>query len=97
MRFGEDFAVLRDRVVRDKLVHGSDWPIIAVPPVMDVGWRETFALMGERNWMRRDVLIKKKLDFDEAYWRRASKILRLPRDVPSAGPLNSRPASPVRA
>ena len=71
-------TVLRDRVVREKLVHGSDWPIIAVPPVMDVGWRETFALMGERNWMRRDVLIKQRLGFDDAYWRRAAKVLRLP-------------------
>jgi hypothetical protein len=33
--------------------------------------------MLERNWMRRDVLIKQKLGFDEAYFRRGAKVLRL--------------------
>ena len=27
--------------------------------------------MTERNWMRRDVLIKQALGFDDAYWHRA--------------------------
>ena len=91
-------ATLRDPVVRTKLVHGSDWPIIPLPPVSMVAVGESMRLIGERNWMRRDVLIKRKLDFDEAYWHRAGTILRLPqgrRDV--TGPVSSPPASPVPA
>ena len=71
--------VLRDRVVREKLVHGSDWPIPALPPVMNLNWRDSLAVMGEGNWMRRDVLIKQRLGFDDAYWHRAARVLRLPR------------------
>jgi hypothetical protein len=33
--------------------------------------------MVQRNWMRRDVLIKQQLGFDDAYWRRAAEVLRL--------------------
>jgi uncharacterized protein len=75
-------ATLRDPIVRKKLVHGSDWPIIPLPPVSKLGIGETLSLMGEPNWMRRDVLIKKKLDFDDAYWHRAGEVLRLPRTAP---------------
>jgi hypothetical protein len=69
--------ILADEVVRQKLVHGSDWPILCVPPPTRVGWRNALRLMTERNWMRRDVLTKQLLGFDEAYWCRAAKILRL--------------------
>jgi predicted TIM-barrel fold metal-dependent hydrolase len=69
--------ILRDPVVRSKLVHGSDWPIIALPPLMELGIRRSFAAMRERNWMRRDVLIKQQLGFDDAYWRRGAEVLRL--------------------
>jgi hypothetical protein len=31
----------------------------------------------EHNWLRRDVLIKRALGFDEAYWRRAHNVRRL--------------------
>jgi hypothetical protein len=68
--------ILNDPVVRDKLVHGSDWPIIALPPVMELGVRGSLTMMREPNWMRRDVLIKKKLGLDEQYWHRAGRILR---------------------
>ena len=68
--------VLGDKVVREKLVHGSDWPIPALPPVTQLGLRPTLELLGEKNWMRRDVLIKQRLGFDEAYWHRASKLIR---------------------
>ncbi len=71
--------VLYDPVVRAKLVHGSDWPIIALPPVTELGIRKSLANMRERNWIRRDVLIKQQLGFDDAYWRRAAEVLRLPR------------------
>ena len=67
--------VLKDKVVRDKLVHGSDWPILPVPPVTQVGVGPFFSLWGEDNWMRRDVLIKQRIGFDDPYWRRAAKVL----------------------
>jgi predicted TIM-barrel fold metal-dependent hydrolase len=72
-------AVLKDDVVRSKLIHGSDWPIISMPPPLRVGWGSAWRLMQERNWLRRDVLIKQKMGvFDDAYWCRAAKVLRLP-------------------
>lgn len=69
--------VLADPGVREKLVHGSDWPIPAVPPVRQIGLRASWAAMREKNWMRRDVRIKEALGFDDAYWRRGAKVLRL--------------------
>jgi len=70
-------TVTKDPVLRSKLVHGSDWPIIPIPPASSIGLQESLKLWKEKNWMRRDVLIKEKLDLDEDYWRRAAKILRL--------------------
>jgi uncharacterized protein len=71
-------TLLRDPEVRRKLVHGSDWPIISVPPAR-IGWRKAFGLCwGESNWMRRDVLAKRALGLDDAYWHRAATLLRLP-------------------
>lgn len=69
--------LLKDEAVRAKLVHGSDWPVLAVPPLRVGLWRALRLLLGERNWMRRDVKIKQALGFDEAYWRRAGGLLRL--------------------
>jgi predicted TIM-barrel fold metal-dependent hydrolase len=71
-------TILKDRVVRSKLIHGSDWPILPVPPVMDLGVRRSLGLMFDRNWLRRDCRIKEALGFEEAYWHRAAKVLRLP-------------------
>jgi predicted TIM-barrel fold metal-dependent hydrolase len=79
--------ILSDPVVRDKLVHGSDWPIISLPPLTRVGWIESFRLLRIRNWMRRDFLIKQHLGFDEAYWHRAAKLLRLPSRLLTEPPL----------
>ena len=73
-----EVGTLRDRIVREKLVHGSDWPIPAIPPFMQLGLSKSMATMRERNWMRRDVRIKETLGFDDAYWHRAGKILRMP-------------------
>lgn len=70
--------VLNDSVVRRKLVHGSDWPIPAMPPLSHLGPAEEIRLMREKNWMRRDVLIKERLGLDDAYWHRAATLLRLP-------------------
>jgi predicted TIM-barrel fold metal-dependent hydrolase len=70
--------LLGDPVVRDKLVHGSDWPVVPIPHPMQVGWRNTLTLLGERNWLSRDIQIKEQLGFDDAYWRRAATLLGLP-------------------
>jgi uncharacterized protein len=72
-------VILEDEVVRKKLVHGSDWPIIVLPPVKRLGMACAAEMMMEPNWMRRDVLIKRRLGFDDEYWHRASRLLRLPR------------------
>ena len=66
----------RDARVRGKLVHGSDWPILALPPGRRLGVRAAPRLMPERNWMRRNILIKQQLGFEEAYWRRAGTLPR---------------------
>jgi predicted TIM-barrel fold metal-dependent hydrolase len=70
-------TVTKDPVLRSKLVHGSDWPIIPVPPTSSIGWGAGLKLWKELNWMRRDVLIKEKLELDDDYWHRAAKVLRL--------------------
>jgi predicted TIM-barrel fold metal-dependent hydrolase len=69
--------VLADPVVRQKIVHGSDWPIPALPPVRQIGLAASVRAMREPNWMRRDVRIKEALGFDDAYWHRAATVLRL--------------------
>src|SRR5215208_1691920 len=67
-------TVTKDPVLRSKLVHGSDWPIIPVPPTSSIGWGAGLKLWKEPNWMRRDVLIKEKLELDDDYWHRAAKV-----------------------
>ena len=69
--------VLADKVVRDKLVHGSDWPILPVPPLRHSGVGGSIAAWREPNWMRRDVRIKQRMDFDDAYWHRAATVLKI--------------------
>jgi uncharacterized protein len=76
-RWGAYDALLTDGVVRSKLVHGSDWPVPAYPRPWRHGWRESRALIAERNQLRRDLLIKRALGFDDAYWRRGAELLRL--------------------
>ena len=70
--------LLNDPTVRRKLVHGSDWPIPAFPPVTQLDLSDCVRLMREGNWMRRDVLIKQHLGFDADYWHRAATLLRMP-------------------
>ena len=69
--------LLADRVVRDKLVHGSDWPILPVPPLRHVGLGGSLSAWRDGNWIRRDVIIKERMGFDDAYWHRAAKVLRV--------------------
>jgi predicted TIM-barrel fold metal-dependent hydrolase len=68
--------ILGDPVVREKLIHGSDWPILPLPPFRPLGWGQTWELLSDENWLRRDVLIKQRLGFDDAYWQRAGRVLR---------------------
>lgn len=69
--------LLADDQLRGKLLHGSDWPILPVPPAC-VGAASWFEMMSEENWLLRDVQIKQSLGFDEPYWHRAATILALP-------------------
>ncbi len=78
-RWGAYDVILDDPIVRSKLVHGSDWPIISLPPMMKLGLFESAALLDESNWMRRDVLTKEMLGFDDDYWHRAAKVLHIDR------------------
>lgn len=71
-------AIFDDPVVQSKLVHGSDWPIPVIPPASVLGMAAAADAWLERNWLRRDVLIKQQLGFDAGYWGRAAKVLRLP-------------------
>jgi predicted TIM-barrel fold metal-dependent hydrolase len=71
-------TVLKDDLVRGRLVHGSDWPILPVPSPRHLGWQGSWQALQEKNWMERDVKIKKKLGFDEAYWNRGAEVLGIP-------------------
>lgn len=71
-------SILEDETIRKKLVHGSDWPIMPIPPLR-LGWRKAARLLAqEGNWLRRDVLIKQALGFDDDYWHRGATLLRMP-------------------
>jgi predicted TIM-barrel fold metal-dependent hydrolase len=67
--------ILSRPVVREKLLHGSDWPIPAIPSPRHLGLIHSADLLMENNWIRRDILIKRRLGLDHAYWHRAAKIL----------------------
>lgn len=69
--------ILQDATVRAKLVHGSDWPIPALPPVSQLRWADAIRLFREKNWLRRDVLIKEHLGLTDDYWHRAARLLRI--------------------
>jgi predicted TIM-barrel fold metal-dependent hydrolase len=69
--------ILADDVVRAKLVHGSDWPILPLPPVRHTGVVGALSLLRERNWMRRDALVKQRLGLEADYWGRAAQVLRV--------------------
>jgi predicted TIM-barrel fold metal-dependent hydrolase len=71
-------TILRDETLRKKLVHGSDWPIIAIPQPLRLGWPTAWKLFNDPNWMRRDLAIKQRLGLDDAYWHRAGTILKIP-------------------
>jgi predicted TIM-barrel fold metal-dependent hydrolase len=70
--------VLRHPVVHRKLVHGSDWPIPAFPPLGQLDVATGVRLMREGNWLQRDVLIKECLGLPEEYWHRGLTLMRIP-------------------
>ena len=72
-------TLLSDPHLRAKLVHGSDWPIPAIPPISQLHIADALSMLREKNWMRRDVLIKQRLGLGPDYWHRAATLLRLPR------------------
>ncbi len=69
--------ILSDDRIRAKVIHGSDWAVMPFPPFMQLGLEESFRALEEPNWLKRDILIKQKLGFDEDYWQRCGKILKL--------------------
>jgi predicted TIM-barrel fold metal-dependent hydrolase len=77
-------TIMADPVVSRKLVHGSDWPIPAFPSPWHHGILTSRKLMQEKNWMRRDILIKKAWGLDDAYWHRAATLLREPHQAMAA-------------
>jgi len=70
-------TILNDPLVRERIVHGSDWPILPVPSPTLLGPAASFRAMAQKNWIQRDIEIKRELGFDDAYWQRAAKLLRL--------------------
>jgi predicted TIM-barrel fold metal-dependent hydrolase len=70
--------LLADPAVRGKLIHGSDWPVLAIPDPRILEFEGFIEAFDEPNWMRRDLLIKQRLGFDQAYWHRAGEILPIP-------------------
>jgi len=69
-------TLLANPALKAKLLHGSDWPILSLPPVGRLGI-QSLGLLRDGNWMRRDVEIKKRLGLDEQYWQRAGSVLRI--------------------
>ena len=63
---GQDYEkILKDRVVRSKLLHGSDWPVPCTPPATRVGVLPALKLLREKNGLARDVLVKRRLGLDD--------------------------------
>jgi predicted TIM-barrel fold metal-dependent hydrolase len=67
-------TIFNDAVVRQKVVHGSDWPLPPIPP-RRIGWLRAARLLAEKNWLLRDVRIKECLGFDAAFWQRTGSLL----------------------
>ena len=85
--------ILGDKDVCEKLIHGSDWPIIPLPPITRLSFADSIDLMHEENWMRRDVMIKVCLGLDQAYWQRCDDVL----GVTKRQAIRNRPVSPLLA
>jgi predicted TIM-barrel fold metal-dependent hydrolase len=68
--------ILENAEVREKLVHGSDWPVMPIAHPRHLGWRSALSTFSDANWIRRDVHIKRGLGLDDRYWTRAAGLLR---------------------
>ena len=70
--------ILQDKLLRSKLLHGSDWPILPLPPAR-LGTAACTQMIAEDNWLKRDVLIKESLGLgsDRDYWLRSAHVLKL--------------------
>ncbi len=73
--------MLKRPAVAAKLLHGSDWPILSLPPAMTLSLHRTIRALRTPNWMRRDIMIKQWLGFDDAYWHRAAHVLKMPQGM----------------
>lgn len=71
-------VLLKDEAVRRKVVHGSDWPIPSLATFRAGAVTALRLLLTEHNWVRRDVLVKRAVGFDDAYFHRAGTLIRLP-------------------
>lgn len=69
--------LLGDNLVRQKLIHGSDWPILPLPNPMEHPLRRACGLLCQRSWIQRDILIKRDLGFDAGYWDRAARLFKV--------------------
>ena len=76
--------LLADERLLNKLVHGSDWPVMPVPPAGRLGVVGALRAMKQHNWLRRDAQMKRQIGLDDAYFARAARLLRL--DVPQRTP-----------
>ncbi len=70
-------ALLADKELGAKVIHGSDWPIYPVPPLEKLDGAASGDHLSDSNWLRRDARIKQALGFGRDYWERAAKVLRL--------------------
>jgi predicted TIM-barrel fold metal-dependent hydrolase len=71
-------TILGDPEVMAKVIHGSDWPVIPIPPLR-LGLSAVHEMFHESNWLKRDIEIKRRLGFGSEYWARAAKVIKMPR------------------
>jgi uncharacterized protein len=69
--------LLGDKVIRQKLIHGSDWPILPLPNPMEHPLRLACRFLCQQSWIQRDILIKRALGFEAAYWDRAARLFNV--------------------
>ena len=76
-RFRHLPALARDPLIRDRTLHGSDFPVptSAVFYTARLGPRRVARIERERNKLQRDLLIKRALGFDDESFTRASEVL----------------------
>jgi uncharacterized protein len=76
-RFSHLPKLARDPAIESRTLYGSDWP---VPPgafyyLTDLGLRKVRTLQSEKNWISRDVEIKKAFGYSDESLTRANHVL----------------------